>query len=94
MGAPADVPPRRLSTPPTDATMEDIPSSSAPGPSRPTIDHPTPDPYMQDILQHLHGISLRQHEDKEYYSTRFDAIDGRLDSLSTEIVSLHSEVQM
>jgi hypothetical protein len=50
MGAPADIPPRRPSAPPMDATMEDVPSSSAP-------DHPTSDPYMQDILQHLQGIS-------------------------------------
>jgi hypothetical protein len=60
---------------------------------------------MQDILQHLQGISLRQHENSEYfdqridaerqyYNTIFDAIDGRLDSLSTEIDSLRSEVQM
>jgi hypothetical protein len=49
---------------------------------------------MQDIFQHLQDISLRQHEDREYYSTRFDAIDGQLDSLSTKISSLRSEVQM
>jgi hypothetical protein len=92
MGAPADIPPRRPFAPPMDATMEDVPSSSAPGPSHVAISHPTPDPYMQGILQHLQGISLCQHEDKEYYSTRFDAIDGQLDSLSTEIGSLRSEV--
>jgi hypothetical protein len=49
---------------------------------------------MQDILQHLQSISLRLHEDMEYYSTRFDAINGRLVSLSTEIRSLCSEVHM
>jgi hypothetical protein len=97
MGAPADVPHRGPSTPPTDATMEDILSSSmqlALGSSRSATCHPTPDPYMQDILQHLQGISLRQHDDREYYNTRFNAIDGRLDSLNTEIGSLRSEVQM
>jgi hypothetical protein len=45
-------------------------------------------------LQHLQGIILQQHEDKEYYSTRFDVINSRLDSLGTEISSLRSEVQM
>jgi hypothetical protein len=77
--------------------MEDISSSSmypAPGSSHLATSHPTPDPYMQDILQHLQGINLRQHKDREHYNTRFDTIDGRLDSLSMEIGSLHSEVQM
>jgi hypothetical protein len=55
-------------------------------------------------LQHLQGISPRQHEDREYfdqridaerqyYNTRFDAIYDRLDYLSTEISSLLSEIQ-
>jgi ATHILA ORF-1 family len=52
-GALADVPHRRPSTPPTNAMMEDIPSSSmqpAPGSSRLTASHPTHNPYMWDIL--------------------------------------------
>jgi hypothetical protein len=96
MGAVVDIPHCRPFVPPTDATLKDIPSSSmqtAPGSSHPATSHPTPDPYIQDILQHLQGISLRQHEDSEYYITKFDAIDGRLDSLSTEIGSLRSKIQ-
>jgi hypothetical protein len=32
--------------------------------------------------------------ERQYYNTRYDAIDGRLDSLSMEIGFLRSEVQM
>jgi hypothetical protein len=54
-------------------------------------------------LQHLQDIILRQHEDREYfdrridverqyYNSRFDVIDGRLDSLAKEIGFLRFEV--
>jgi hypothetical protein len=97
MDAQADVPHHRPFAPPTDATMEDILSSSmqtTPGSLRPATSHPNPDPYMQDILQHMQGISLRQHKDKEYYNTRFNVINDRLDSLSIKIDSLRSEIQI
>jgi hypothetical protein len=74
MGAPADIPTRRPSTPPTNVSMQDIPSMSAPPPHRASHGmHDTSfgfvvsDPYMQDILQNLQGINLRQHEDHEYF---------------------------
>jgi hypothetical protein len=65
-GRQVDIPPPRPSAPPTDTMMEDIPSSSmqpAPRSSHPMVshstDHPNPNTYMHDILQHLQGISLR-----------------------------------
>jgi hypothetical protein len=65
IGDPADVPPPQPSAPPTDTTMEDILSSSTQPPPRSLCpmtggspSHPTLDPYMQDILQHLQGTSL------------------------------------
>jgi hypothetical protein len=60
MGAPADIPARRPSAPPTDVSMQDILSTSTPPP--PGASHGThsnsfgyvvPDLYMQDILQNL-----------------------------------------
>jgi hypothetical protein len=79
LGILVNLPPPRPSTSPTNTTIEDIPSSSTQPLSRSShmmsshsSGYSTSDPYMQDILQHLQGISLRQHEDREYFDWRID----------------------